>query len=141
MLLGRKQALVGPALVAVKEGAMAKSKGSRSTESGLQPTGVETARVELARVRARFGLDPEIPSQLFAGAWTSPSGAVEEDEAEFVDALADCMSAGLPLGAAVTFWASGELAGGGDAELRVLTERIRINGPSAHPGALKVGHT
>ena len=128
---------------------MAKSKGSRSADSGLQPTGVETARVELARVRARFGLDPEIPSQLFAGAWTSPSGAVEEDEAEFVDALADCMSAGLPLGAAVTFWASGDLAGGGDdeqgsdddRELRVLTERIRTNVASARPDAPKVGQT
>ena len=67
-----------------------------------------------ARVRARFGVDPEIPSQLFAGAWTAPSGAVEEDEAEFVDAMADCMSAGLPLGAAIMFWASGALARGED---------------------------
>jgi len=91
---------------------MEEDKGSGSTESGLEPTGVETARVELARVRSRFGVDPEIPSQLFAGAWTSPSGAVEEDEAEFVDAMADCMSAGLPLGAAIMFWASGALAGG-----------------------------
>ena len=93
---------------------MDNSKGSGSTEGEQQPTGVETARVELARVRSRFGVDPEIPSQLFAGAWTSPSGAVEEDEAEFVDAMADCMSAGLPLGAAIMFWASGALAGGGD---------------------------
>lgn len=93
---------------------MDNSKGSGGTESGLEPTGVETARVELARVRSRFGVDPEIPSQLFAGAWTSPSGATEEDEAEFVDAMADCMSAGLPLGAAITFWASGALAGGED---------------------------
>ena len=93
---------------------MEKSNDSGSTESGLEPTGVETARVELARVRARFGVDPEIPSQLFAGAWTAPSGATEEDEAEFVDAMADCMSAGLPLGAAIMFWASGALAGGDD---------------------------
>jgi len=93
---------------------MEKSNGSGSAESGLEPTGVETARVELARVRARFGVEPEIPSQLFAGAWRSPSGAVEADEAEFVDAMADCMSAGLPLGAAIMFWASGALAGGED---------------------------
>ena len=93
---------------------MDNSKGSGRTEGERQPTGVETARVELARVRSRFGVDPEIPSQLFAGAWTSPSGAVEEDEAEFVDAMADCMSAGLPLGAAIMFWASGALAGGAD---------------------------
>ena len=95
---------------------MDKSKGIGRAESRLEPTGVETARVELARVRARFGVEPEIPSQLFAGAWTSPSGAVEEDEAEFVDAMADCMSAGLPLGAALAFWASGRLAGGEDDE-------------------------
>ena len=93
---------------------MEKSTDSGSTESGMEPTGVETARVELARVRARFGVDPEIPAQLFAGAWTAPSGAVEEDEAEFVDAMADCMSAGLPLGAAIMFWASGALAAGDD---------------------------
>jgi hypothetical protein len=98
----------------VKEGEMENSKGSGGTESGLEPIGVETARVELARVRSRFGVDPEIPSQLFAGAWTSPSGATEEDEAEFVDAMADCMSAGLPLGAAIMFWASGALAGDDD---------------------------
>ena len=81
-----------------------------------EATGVETARVELARVRSRFGVDPEIPTPLFAGAWTAPSGAVEEDEAEFVDAMADCMSAGLPLGAAIMFWASGALAGGEDED-------------------------
>ena len=73
-------------------------------------TAVETMRLELARVRARFGVDPTPPSHLFEGAWTSPSGVVEEDEAEFVDALADCMSVGLSLGAAVAFWASGDLA-------------------------------
>ena len=95
---------------------MEKSNDSGSTESGMEPTGVETARVELARVRARFGVEPEIPSQLFAGAWTSPSGATEEDEAEFVDAMADCMSAGLPLGAAIMFWASGALAGGDEGD-------------------------
>ena len=93
---------------------MGEAKNSGSGESELEPTGVETARVELARVRARFGVDPEIPSQLFAGAWTAPSGTVEEDEAEFVDAMADCMSAGLPLGAAIMFWASGALARGED---------------------------
>jgi hypothetical protein len=104
---------------------MENSKGSGSTERGVEPSGGETARVELARVRARFGVDPEIPRQLFAGAWTSPSGATEEDEAEFVDAMADCMSAGLPLGAAIMFWASGALAGsdeddqGSDGDLEI----------------------
>jgi hypothetical protein len=91
---------------------METAKDNGRTEGELEATGVETARVELARVRSRFGVDPEIPAQLFAGAWTAPSGATEEDEAEFVDAMADCMSAGLPLGAAIMFWASGALAGG-----------------------------
>jgi hypothetical protein len=61
-------------------------------------------------VRARFGLDPEVPVSFLARAWTSPTGAVEEDEAEFVDAVADCVSVGLPIGAAVVSWASGGLA-------------------------------
>jgi hypothetical protein len=89
---------------------MPKSRGGRGGESGLEPTGVETVRAELARVRARFGIDPAIPSPLLARAWTSPSGVIEEDEAEFVDALVDCLSAGLPLNAAVASWASGALA-------------------------------
>ena len=94
---------------------MATSNGAReSGQSGLESTAVETVRLELARVRARFGVDPTPPSHLFADAWRSPSGVVEEDEAEFVDALADCVSVGLPLGAAVACWASGELARGDD---------------------------
>ena len=124
---------------------MARAKGR--SESELEPTGVETARLELARVRARFGLDPANSPRRAAEAWTSPSGAVEEDEAEFVDALADCLSAGLPLGAAVEFWASGALARGedddrdgndDDAELSALT-RPADTTSWAHPGALKVG--
>jgi len=81
-----------------------------ATSKADRETAVETMRLELARVRARFGVDPTPPSHLFEAAWTSPSGVVEEDEAEFVDALADCMSVGLSLGAAVAFWASGDLA-------------------------------
>jgi len=59
----------------------------------------ETLRTELARVRARFGLEPDVPIAFLSRAWISPSGTVEEDEAEFVDAVADCISVGLPLGA------------------------------------------
>ena len=94
---------------------MATSKDAHEAgRSGLQSTAVETMRVELARVRARFAVDPTPPSHLLADAWRSPSGVVEEDEAEFVDALADCLSAGLPLAAAVAIWASGDLARGED---------------------------
>jgi hypothetical protein len=101
----------GITIVAQEGGAeMAKSRGGRGGESGVEPTGVKTARAELARVRARFGIDPAIPSRLLARAWTSPSGVVEADEAEFVDALVDCLSVGLPLNAAVASWTSGALA-------------------------------
>ena len=96
---------------------MAKSRGDRGSEMGFEPTEVGTARTELARVRARFGLDPANPPLLSARAWTSPTDAVEEDEAEFVDALADCLSAGLSLGAAVETWASGALARGDSDDL------------------------
>ena len=88
---------------------MGKGKSKTEDEGQSEPSEVETVRAELARVRARFGLDPAIPSILFAGAWIAPSGAIEEDEAEFVDAVADCLSAGLPLDAAVASWASGRL--------------------------------
>ena len=65
---------------------------------------------ELARVRAKFAMDPADPSERLAEAWTSPTAAMEEDEAEFVDAVADCLGAGLPLEAALSCWDSGELA-------------------------------
>jgi hypothetical protein len=67
-------------------------------------------RAELVRVRARFGVDEAASIGTLPEPWTSPSGAVEEDEAEFADALADCLSVGLPLNAAVASWISGELA-------------------------------
>ena len=79
-------------------------------------SGVDALRSVLAHVRARFGLDPAVPDHLLADAWISPAGAVEEDEAEFVDAVADCVSVGVPLDAALAAWVSGDLAGGEDAE-------------------------
>jgi hypothetical protein len=86
----------------------------RSGGSRWESAGVESARTELARVRARFAIDPAIPTPMLAGAWTSPTGSVEGDEAEFVDALVDCLSAGMPLNAAAASWASGALARGED---------------------------
>ena len=62
----------------------------------------------VAHVRARFGVDPGTPSRL-ANAWTAPTGTLEEDESEFLDAVADCLSVGLPLEAAVASWRSGTL--------------------------------
>lgn len=70
---------------------------------------------QLARVRAKFGLDPASARRSLSNAWTSPAG-VEEDESEFIDAVADCLGAGLPLEAALTCWDTGELARDADDE-------------------------
>jgi hypothetical protein len=63
---------------------------------------------EVAHVRARFGVDPTTPATL-ADAWTAPTGATEEDESEFLDAVADCVSVGVPMEAAVESWRTGSL--------------------------------
>ena len=93
---------------------MTKSRGKRKGEGddgAVGPSVTETVRSELERVRAHFGLDPATGSARYlAGAWSSPTGEVEENEAEFVDAMADCVSAGVPLAAAVASWSSGNLA-------------------------------
>ena len=73
-------------------------------------------RAQLVRVRARFGVDEATSISTLPEPWTSPSGAVEEDEAEFADALADCLSVGLPLDAAVASWVSGDLAQDGEED-------------------------
>jgi hypothetical protein len=65
---------------------------------------------QLAQVRSKFGMDPVDAQQAMAAAWMSPSAVREEDEAEYVDAVADCLGAGLPLEAALSCWDTGELA-------------------------------
>ena len=87
-----------------------RSRSRRGGESGPEQTEAEMVQAELARVRARCSVDPAVVSGVLVEAWTSPSGAVEDDEAEFVDVLADCLSVGVPLGAAVASWVSGALA-------------------------------
>jgi hypothetical protein len=64
---------------------------------------------DLARVRAKFGLDPALAGRSLAAAWKSET-VQEEDEAEFVDAVADCLVAGLSLDDALHCWDNGELA-------------------------------
>ena len=59
-------------------------------------------------MRARFGVDPSTPAKL-ADAWTAPTGATEEDESEFLDAVADCLSVGVPMEAAGASWRAGSL--------------------------------
>jgi hypothetical protein len=70
--------------------------------------GVGSVGDEVAHVRARFAVDPATPARL-SDAWSAPTGATEEDESELIDAVADCLSVGLPLDAAVASWRSGSL--------------------------------
>jgi hypothetical protein len=63
---------------------------------------------DFARVRARLAVDPALVGRSLAAAWTTD--VMQEDEAEFVDTLADCMGAGLSLETALTGWDSGTLA-------------------------------
>jgi hypothetical protein len=69
----------------------------------------ERLTIELARLRAKFGADPAIAGTSLEDAWMSPTAAMEEDEAEFIDAVADCLGVGLSLDAALNCWDSGGL--------------------------------
>lgn len=77
-------------------------------ETSVFVSGAAAVSEEVAHVRARFAVDPSTPARL-ADAWTAPTGAMEEDESEFLDAVADCVSVGLPVDAAVASWRSGTL--------------------------------
>jgi hypothetical protein len=83
--------------------------------SGVGASARDQVADEVAHVRARFGIDPGTPPRL-ADAWTAPTGTLEEDEAEFLDAVADCLSVGLPLDAAVASWRSGTLEVAGERD-------------------------
>jgi len=80
----------------------------------------ERLTIELARLSAKFGADPAIAGTSLDDAWMSPTAAMEEDEAEFIDAVADCLGVGLSLDAALNCWDSGGLfyddGAGDDAE-------------------------
>ena len=80
----------------------------REAERGGEGAVGESVGVEVAHARARFAVDPATPTRL-ADAWTAPTGATEEDESELIDAVADCLSVGLPMDAAVASWRSGSL--------------------------------
>ena len=102
-----------------------KGKGRGATDEGLGADGggdgAGGAGAGAGPLRPRSG-DPVHP---VAGAWTAPSGAVEEDEAEFVDAVADCLSVGLPLDVAAASWASGRLESRADDE-GTMTRASRV---------------
>jgi hypothetical protein len=94
-----------------KQGSSAgnKSRGKGGEEMEVAMNATEHLTRDLARVRAKFGLDPALAPRSLEGAWMSEA-AVEEDEAEFVDTVADCVGAGLSLDDALTCWDSGDLA-------------------------------
>jgi hypothetical protein len=83
-------------------------KGGSDTDDPVPDVREHLTR-DLARVRAKFGMDPPPGSPSLTKAWMSDA-PVEEDEAEFVDSLADCLGAGLSLQDALTCWDTGDLA-------------------------------
>ena len=96
------------------------------------PLATERLTVELARLRAKFGADPAIARASLDDAWMSPTAAMEEDEAEFIDAVADCLGVGLSLDAALTCWDSGGLFYDDDQEAEAE------DGDDAGPAAVAV---
>jgi hypothetical protein len=93
---------------AVEQGGKPEQPPEVVAELGIDAA--ERLTIELARLRAKFGADPAIAGASFDDAWTtSPTAAMEEDEAEFIDAVADCLGVGLSLDAALNCWDSGGL--------------------------------
>ena len=93
-------------------GTTAATRQSEAAESAADAAieAAEHLTRDLARVRARFGMDLALAPRSLAAAWTPPTALTEDDEAEFVDAVADCLGAGLSLGVALDCWDSGDLA-------------------------------
>lgn len=109
---------------AMGEVSMGDGGGAGGSDGGNGGDGSEIGAAEhlarqLARVRSKFGMDPAATrlslKDAWKDAWLSPT-VIEGDEAEFIDAVADCLGAGLPLEAALTCWDTGELARDADDE-------------------------
>ncbi|HEX2657457.1 MAG TPA: hypothetical protein VHU40_04265 [Polyangia bacterium] len=84
--------------------------GNAEPDAGVEATreaAAEHLSRDFARVRARLAVDPALVGRSLEAAWTTD--VMEEDEAEFVDTLADCMGAGLSLETALTGWDIGTL--------------------------------
>jgi len=94
-------------------------RGDGGTDEGDGADAAEHLQQDFAKVRAKVAIDPVIASRSFAAAWTTDV-IEEEDEAEFIDAVADCLGVGLSLDAALNCWDSGGLfyddGAGDDAE-------------------------
>jgi len=69
----------------------------------------EHLQQDFAKVRAKVAVDPLLAARSFSAAWTTDV-IEEEDEAEFIDAVADCLGAGFSLESALTGWDNGTLA-------------------------------
>lgn len=120
-------------VVAEQQGGPAtRPPGPQSIEFSA-PLAAERLTIELARLRAKFGADPAIARASFDDAWMSPTAAMEEDEAEFIDAVADCLGVGLSLDAALTCWDSGGLFYDDDQEADADAEEA---GDDAAPAAV-----
>ena len=84
----------------------------------------EHLKRDLARVRAKFAMDGAAPRRALSEAWTSPTDTREDDEAEFVDVLADCLGAGLSLDSALSCWDTGTLVCDADEETTATGEEL-----------------
>jgi hypothetical protein len=95
----------------VGERGQTKGSGAQSEGGGVDEKppidAAEHLAMELARLRAKFGVDPAVERTSFEDAWRMPAAGTEEDEAEFIDAVADCLSVGLSLDAALACWDAG----------------------------------
>jgi hypothetical protein len=133
-----------------KQRSNGKSKNGRGTEetatggegdaSDRRIDAAERLTIELARLRSKFGADPAIARASLEDAWMSPTAAMEEDEAEFIDAVAGCMGVGLSLDAALNCWDSGGLFYDdaedddteGISEEETVRETVKASLPAAH---------
>jgi len=95
------------------------SAKGEAMEEARRMDAAEHLVIELARLRAKFSADPAVEGASLDDAWTSPTAAMEEDEAEFLDAVADCLGVGLSLDEALDCWDAGGLLsepGDGDSD-------------------------
>ena len=108
------------------------------TEDAIEAIGgigeAEHLQQDFAKVRAKVATDPVLASRSLSAAWTTDL-IEEEDEAEFVDAVADCVGAGFSLESALTGWDNGTLAadGGEDGSLFDDESERDDDTPSAFP--------
>ena len=93
----------------------------------------EHLKQDFARVRARGVTDPALATGSLAAAWTTD--VMEEDEAEFVDAVADCLGAGFSLESALMGWDMGTLAADGVEEASLFDDAGALDDEPALPAS------